>query len=60
MTGGKRKGAGRKPLKDKKKLVALYIRESIITKKGYTNLQEALTQIAEKMEHEDISNVNNA
>ena len=46
--GGKRKGAGRKPVKDKKLLLPLYVRQSAIKRKGKKYLQETLTAIAEK------------
>jgi len=34
LKGGKRKGAGRKPVKDKKQVVTLYIRKSKIKAQG--------------------------
>ena len=44
--GGKRKGAGRKPVLDKKQAVTIYVRKSEIKRKGGLNqLKNLLSEI---------------
>ena len=40
--GGARKGAGRKPINDKKKPVTIFVKESTITLHGIDNLKTKL------------------